>query len=159
MYMRRSEVSLRTIEGRLVMADFKEVRRQFRIHPAVGEPIFCLFNEKQTNAVMTNILKFIRVQGKALDDPVPGKPVRIMVDSIESLEDGIDGDLPQPERRKGSYTFWDSPTLEDLANEQCVEPLTNIAVLVGTWPGDNDDGFEAAVDELRHSHTGHSHQS
>ena len=141
------------------MADFKEIRRQFRIHPPVGDPILCQFNEQQTNAVMRNILKYIRIEGKAVEDPVSGRLVRIAVDSIESLEDGFDGDPPQPEQRTGTHTFWDSPTLEDLANTQCVEPVTNVEVLVGIWPGDKDDGFEAAIDELRHSDTGYSHQS
>lgn len=159
MHMQRPEVNLRTIEGRLVMADFKEVRRRFRIHPSVGEPIFCQFDEKQTNTVMRNMLKHIRVRGKALEDPASGKLVRITVESIESLEDEMNGDPPQLEPRTDSYTFWDSPSLEDLADEQCVEPVTNVEVLFGTWPGEKDDGFEAAIDELRHSHTGHSHQS
>ena len=159
MHMRGPEINIQTIEGRLVMADFKEVKRQFRIHPPVGEPIFCQFDEKQMNAVMTNIVKHIRVRGKALEDPTSGKLVRITVDSIESLEDGMNSDPAQLEPRTDSYTFWDSPSLEDLADEQCVEPVTDVEVLLGTWPGEKEDGFEAAIDELRHSQTGRSHQS
>ena len=47
-------------------------------------------------------------------------------------------------------TFWDSPTLEQLARAQNVQPMTDVKLLFGTWPGEEDDGFEAAVDELRH---------
>lgn len=47
-------------------------------------------------------------------------------------------------------TFWDSPTLEQLARAQNVQPMTDVKSLFGTWPGEEDDGFEAAVDELRH---------
>ena len=46
--------------------------------------------------------------------------------------------------------FWDSPTLEELAHAQNVQPMTDVQALLGTWPGDEDDGFEAAADELRH---------
>ena len=46
--------------------------------------------------------------------------------------------------------FWTSPTLDDLAKAQNVGPLDADA-LFGTWPGDDDDGFEEAIDELRRS--------
>ena len=41
--------------------------------------------------------------------------------------------------------FWDSPTLEELAHAQKVQPMTDVQALFGTWPGDEDDGFEEAV--------------
>ena len=44
--------------------------------------------------------------------------------------------------------FWTSPTLEELAKAQNVGPL-DAGALVGTWPGEDDDGFEEAIDELR----------
>ena len=46
--------------------------------------------------------------------------------------------------------FWDSPTLEELARAQNVQPMTDVQALFGTWPGDEDDGFEETIDELRH---------
>ena len=49
-----------------------------------------------------------------------------------------------------SGTFWDSPTMDELARAQNVQPMTDVQALFGTWPGEEDDGFEAAVDELRH---------
>ena len=45
--------------------------------------------------------------------------------------------------------FWTSPTLDGLAKAQNVGPL-DTAALRGTWPGEDDDGFEEAIDELRH---------
>lgn len=60
-----------------------------------------------------------------------------------------DGDLPN----SGVpivYDFWTPLTLDQLAKAQSVGPLDVDAVL-GTWPGDDDDGFEEAVDELRRS--------
>ena len=46
--------------------------------------------------------------------------------------------------------FWDSPTLEELAKTQNVTLLEEVPALLGTWPGDVDDGFEAEIDALRH---------
>ncbi len=55
--------------------------------------------------------------------------------------------------RNAVVTFWESPTLEQLARAQNVQPMTDVKSLFGTWPGDEDDGFEATVDELRHPAT------
>ena len=49
-----------------------------------------------------------------------------------------------------SATFWDSPTLAELARAQKVEPVTDIRALYGTWPGEPDDGFERTIDDQRH---------
>ena len=49
-----------------------------------------------------------------------------------------------------SQTFWESPSLEDLAHSQNIQPLADVRALFGTWPGEVDDGFEEAIDELRH---------
>jgi hypothetical protein len=53
-------------------------------------------------------------------------------------------------------TFWESPALEELARAQNVQPLTDVQVLFGTWPGDEDDGFEEAVYNLRHAASANS---
>lgn len=50
----------------------------------------------------------------------------------------------------GSGNFWKSLTLEELARAQNVQPVADVQALFGTWPGEESDGFEAAVDELRH---------
>ena len=46
--------------------------------------------------------------------------------------------------------FWQSPSIEELARAQHVRPIANVRTLFGTWPGEADDGFEAAIDRLRH---------
>ena len=46
-------------------------------------------------------------------------------------------------------SFWESPTLQELAKSQDGQPVADVRALSGTWPGDKDDGFEAAIDELR----------
>jgi len=45
--------------------------------------------------------------------------------------------------------FWRGMRFEDLTVAQGVGPLTDIAALVGAWPGDVDDGFEDMICELR----------
>ena len=42
-----------------------------------------------------------------------------------------------------------SPTLDELARAQNVQPIANVSDLFGTWPGEDDDGFEDDIDELR----------
>jgi len=46
--------------------------------------------------------------------------------------------------------FWQSPTIEELARSQDVRPMADVRAMFGTWPGDENDGFEAAIEELRH---------
>ena len=41
-------------------------------------------------------------------------------------------------------------TVEDLARSQNVSPIEDVSFLYGTWPGELDDGFEEAIDQLRH---------
>jgi len=53
-----------------------------------------------------------------------------------------------------SRNFWESPTLDELAQAQNVRPIADVRALFGTWPGEIDDGFEEDLDELRHSHAG-----
>lgn len=58
--------------------------------------------------------------------------------------------LPRERHDSISHDFWTSPTLDELAKAQNVGPL-DTAALRGTWPGDDDDGFEETIDELRHA--------
>jgi len=74
-----------------------------------------------------------------------------MIHDIERLEDRQSGspDL-LPRGTPVSHTFWESPTLEELARLQNVQPVTNVQALFGTWPGEENDGFEEMIDALRH---------
>ncbi len=45
--------------------------------------------------------------------------------------------------------FWTSPTIGELAEAQGVEPMADVTILFGTWPGDADDGFEDSIRLLR----------
>ncbi len=41
-------------------------------------------------------------------------------------------------------------TLEELVSSQHVSPITEIDSLFGTWPGQDDDGFEESVRSIRY---------
>lgn len=45
--------------------------------------------------------------------------------------------------------FWESPSLEALAERQHIGPTTDASVLLGGWPGDVNDNFEDMVRKLR----------
>lgn len=55
-----------------------------------------------------------------------------------------------PQATSISRTFWESPTLAELARSQNVEPMADVQPMFGTWPGQENDGFEAEIDALRH---------
>lgn len=146
------QTNIRTIEGRLLMADFKEHGTRCRVHPSAGEPVLCLFDEEQKDEVLDDILQYVRIVGEAKEDPQTGMIASIKIHDIERLEDreGEAADL-LPQGTPVSRNFWESPTLDELAQAQNVRPMADVKALFGTWPGETDDGFEEAVNELRHS--------
>lgn len=149
------QTNIRTIEGRLLMADFKEYGTRCRVHPSAGEPVLCLFDEEQKDEVLENILQYVRIVGEAKEDPLTGRIANIKIHDIERLEDreGEAADL-LPQGTPISRSFWESPTLDELAQSQNVRPMADVRALFGTWPGEMDDGFEEVIDDLRHSQIG-----
>jgi hypothetical protein len=93
------QVNIREIEGRLLMADFKEDGTRFRVQ------------------------RLDDLQNEATDLLPRGTPI--------------------------SQSFWKSPTIQELARSQNVQPMANVRTLFGTWPDEENDGFEAAIDQLR----------
>lgn len=57
------------------------------------------------------------------------------------------GDLPQG--TSIPTDFWQSPSLDDLAQAQGITAMSDVSKLFGTWPGEPDDGFEKIVNDLR----------
>jgi hypothetical protein len=143
------QTNIRTIEGRLLMADFKEHGTRCRVHPSVGEPVMCLFDEVQKEEVLENILYYVKVIGEAKEDPITGKINSIKIHDIQRLEDREEGSDLLPQGTPLPTDFWQSPTLDQLVELQGARPLSDIASLFGTWPGDPEDGFEEAVRRLR----------
>tara|TARA_R110001592_G_scaffold124001_2_gene332535 strand:- start:228 stop:1208 length:981 start_codon:yes stop_codon:yes gene_type:complete len=143
--------NVRTIEGRLIMADFKEHGSRCRIHPSMGEPVLCLFDDAQKDEVLEDILQYVQIVGEAKEDPVTGKITSIQIHDIERMDarDGLGVEL-LPTGLPLPQDFWDSPSLDELASAQGVSAISNVEMLFGTWPGDTGDGFEGLVEELRH---------
>lgn len=147
--------NVRTIEGRLLMVDFKEHGTRCRVHPSVGEPVLCLFNEEQKDEVLEDILQFVRIVGEAKEDPVTGRIATIRIHDIERLEDRDDDTARLlPQGTPVGRDFWESPTLDELAEAQSVRPMANVRALFGTWPGEINDCFEDDIDDLRHGVSG-----
>lgn len=152
------QTNIRTIEGRLLMADFKEHGTRCRVHPSTGEPVLCLFDVEQKDEVLEDILQYVRIVGEAKEDPLTGKISSIKIHDIERLEDREDEAVDLlPQGTPISRGFWESPTLDELAQAQNVKPLMDVRALFGTWPGEIDDGFEEAIDKLRHSNSAAGH--
>jgi len=147
-----AQVTLRTIEGRLLMADFKEHGARCRVHPSVGAPILCIFDDDKKEEVLEEILQYVRVVGEAREDPTTGRINSIRIQDIERLEDHEDeGAEFLPHGGPISPDFWESPTLDELAAMQGVGPVADVETLLGGWPGDKDDGFEEEIQRIRHS--------
>lgn len=145
------QTNIRTIEGRLLMADFKEHGTRCRVHPSFGDPVLCLFDEEMKDEVLENILHYVRIVGEAKEDALTGRIDCIRIHDIERLEDQEEKSMELlPQGTQIAYNFWESPTLEDLAVAQNVKPLSDINFLFGTWPGEKEDGFESAIEDLRH---------
>jgi len=144
------QLNVRTIEGRLLMADFKEHGTRCRVHPSVGEPVLCLFDEEQKDEVLENILYYVRIIGEAKEDPITGKISSIKIHDIQRLEnkEKEQSDL-LPQGAPLPTDFWQSLSIEQLAEAQGVRPIADISALFGTWPDDVNDGFEEAVRSLR----------
>lgn len=147
--IRGPQTLLTTIEGRLLMADFKEEGMRLRVHPSLGDPVVCVFDEEQKEEVLENLLRRVRVIGEAFSDPVTGKINRVRIHDIEPLEDLSEAIEEISVVPAQVYGFWTSRTLEELAQMQGVQPVADITTLYGTWPGEREDGFEDFVQELR----------
>jgi hypothetical protein len=148
--IRGPQINIRTIEGRLLMADFKEHGTRCRIHPSIGDPVLCLFDENRKEEVLDNILRYVKVVGEAKEDPFTGKISTIVLHDIQRLEDREEerADL-LPQGTPLPTDFWQSLSIEELAQAQGVKPIDDITLLFGTWPGEPDDGFEEDIQTLR----------
>ena len=140
--------SLETVEGTLLMADFEEHQRICRVHPPTGRPIQCRFGDTQEKIVIQNLKRDVRVVGLLTRRTSVRRETRLEIHSIEPLARKIEcgSDLSHPITRK---KFGKSTTIEELARQQNVKPIEDITSLFGTWPGEIDDGFEEAIEELR----------
>lgn len=144
------QINMRTIEGRLLMADFKEHGTRCRVHPSIGEPVLCLFDEAQKDEVLENILRYVTVIGEAKEEPTTGKITSIKIYDIQCLEEKEEEGMELlPQGTPIPHDFWKPQTIEELAESQGVKVLSDTSVLFDTWPDDENDGFEEAIRKIR----------
>lgn len=139
--IRKPVTNQQTIEGRLLMADFKDEGPRLRIHPSIGKPIICYFEDSMREEVYENILHFVEVTGEATINPQTDEINSIKISDINRLEDKeheLEDKLPSGSPLKQG--FWSEPSLEELAEAQGIEPLSNIDEILGGWPGDENEG-------------------
>jgi hypothetical protein len=145
----------RTIEGRLLMGDFKETGFRCRVHPPIGKPIACLFDEAQKEAVLAAMTRYDRLVGEATE--AEGEILSLKIGDIEVL----DRDVEAEERGEKGVVFFEGKTdLENLAAQQGVSAVSDFDSLLGDfWPEEESaDQFIASVREWRREgeHRGNS---
>ena len=138
----------RTIEGRLLMADFGATGPKCRVHPPAGRAVECAFDESLEDAIYDNLRGLVRVTGEAEEDPETRRIKRLRVADVEPLEAGTEVQTLDADE------FWREPTLKELAVEQGVAGPQHLDALVGAgadlWEDDDDlDRFLSGVRERR----------
>lgn len=129
--------SLRTVEGLLLMADFRHDGERCRIHPPAGEPITCTFDDSLEETVYQHLRTPVRVVGEAHSDPSTGRISSLKVRDIEPLSTEV-GDFETVDASE----FWTELPLEQLAAKQGVTPVSSLDDLLGAaaslWASDEE---------------------
>jgi hypothetical protein len=142
----RYEYGLTTVEGRLVMLDMEEDKLRCRLRPSVGEPFLCSYDEELSEHIDKYLRKFVRIRGDATFDRETGKILNLSIKDLESIEESSASGLPP----SPLSSFWTGKSFEQLAAEQVVYPIDDVAKLSGDWPKDEDfDDFLKAVRSSR----------
>ncbi len=129
-----------TIEGRLEMADFKELGKLCRVHPPIGQSLLCSFEPKFEERIYAALRKPVKLTGTAKLNPISGKPEELKIEEIEILDELL----------LGAKDFFSSRSLQQLADAQGVRPLSNPKELAGGWPQDeNIDEFVTSTYQNR----------
>jgi hypothetical protein len=125
-----------SVEGILEMADFKEQERKCRIHPPIGQPILCSFDEGQEDKIYQWLRKLVHATGLARINPNTGRIDELHIEKIDIVEPLL----------TGGRDFFIERSLEELARVQAVKPLRNPKVFLGGWPADQD--VDAFLEEI-----------
>lgn len=138
--------NLRVLEGRLLMGDFKETAFRCRLHPPVGEPITCTFDESQKETVLSALTSYVRLKGYSTE--LEGVIKTFNIQDMDILE----RDIEELNEESSPLSFYDQPLeLEELAKRQRVEPVKDFEKLLGDfWPDDeSEDDFLNTLNEWR----------
>lgn len=117
----------RTVEGRLLMADFQETGQRCRIHQAGGPVVQCTFTETHAELVRSLLRRRVRVTGEAEVDPHSQHVRRMAIADIEPIPELLGAEERDP--------FWEGYSAEELAQLQGVPPLARLEdAVVDFWP-------------------------
>ena len=132
-------------EGRLLMADLLEGHLQCRLHPSVGEPVLCWFDESLMNIVLgcLSSRSFVRVRCEAKIDPFSNRINQLTIQDIEAIEEPEEASVPQVSIQE----FWNPKKFDELGAEQGVYPVDEWDKLTIDWPEDAD--FDEFLDGVR----------
>jgi hypothetical protein len=144
-----------TVEGRLVMGDFKEARFRCRVHPPIGKPIPCTFDEVRKEAVLAALTHYVRLVGEATE--AEGEILSLKIEHVEVLDRHLE---VEKRGERGTSFFDDKTDLEALAAPQGVPTVSDFDSLLGDfWPEEESaDQFIATIREWRREgeHRGNS---
>lgn len=141
------EAQQQTVEGRLLMADFKETGRQLRVHPAAGQPVTCKFPESLSIEVEECIRQFVRVSGRMEYHP-SGDPRWLNIVDIEQI-DALSAPASAEAGSAWTYDYLENLSATEYARRQGITPLTDFSVLFGAGATDDWEGFEEALERWR----------
>ncbi len=133
-----------SIEGRLLMGDFRDAAYACRIHPHVGKAIRCTFDEEQKEAVLAAMTRYVKLVGESVE--VNNEIRSFKIQDIEIL------DTEQFGGGQNFHPFFDNQIeLDALAEEQGVAAAANFDNLLGDfWPEEESaDEFTNAVRNWR----------
>jgi hypothetical protein len=141
--IREPMANQRVLEGRLLMGDFRETAFKCRLHPAVGRPVTCSFEEFQKDVILEALTHHVRLSGEAVEEG--GQILELRIDDIELLETEINL------KRTGESFFEKSFDINELALQQGVSPVSDFGKLLGDfWPEEEKaDAFISQVREWR----------
>ena len=133
--------AMRTVEGRLTMADFRRGARRCYIEAASGEPIPCVFDATQDDLIVSALMRDVRVTGEYVRSRRKMPDLRITGIAATGGRRLV-RQLPRmPERYD----------IEELAAQQGTQVISDIDQLRGDfWPEDESvDDFIAHVRKWR----------
>lgn len=116
--------NVRTVEGRLLMADFKESGPRCRVHPPVGPPVECTFDDAHRQAVLDALTHYVRVTGEAELETDTGRIKRLVIADVEVI--GWEGG------EEVTYPFWEPQSIDELARIQNVHPVERVESLAAS---------------------------
>lgn len=136
--------NLRTVEGRLLMADFNETRTRCQVHPPAGRPVECAFSEDLADVVYANLRSYVRVTGEAEEDAGSGRIRVLKITDLTPVELAAAGVPLDPSE------FWREPPFDEVAADQGFDGPRGVDDLIGAGAAlwEDDAALDAFVADI-----------